>query len=189
MRHRYHYLAACLAAAMVTACQAGTASNAPAAPTTTSASVAQVDWRNTTYKLRCESDSSQPPVTVTVRGGKGSAPGHQVQALQAAVGDLTGDGQPETAVLVSCEPVGTNYTTEEIVVLGDGSTALGNLPADGSLNSPNAFTGTTLAIANGRLTAEADTLAAGQCRACGPPSVHVSYEWRWSNGTLVGGQR
>jgi hypothetical protein len=45
-----------------------------------------------------------------------------------AVGDLTGDGRPEAAVLLSCSPQPSNFYVEEVHAFEDGPKLLGTLP-------------------------------------------------------------
>jgi hypothetical protein len=45
-----------------------------------------------------------------------------------AVGDLTGDGRPEAAVLLSCSPQPSNFYVEEVHAFEDGSKLLGTPP-------------------------------------------------------------
>jgi hypothetical protein len=47
-----------------------------------------------------------------------------------AVGDLTGDGRPEAAVLLSCSPQPSNFYVEEVHAFEDGPKLLGYARSD-----------------------------------------------------------
>lgn len=91
-----------------------------------------VDWKNTQYTLDCE---RTVPIKVHVRNGHGDGPpdsdyynGYivRVEAVTRPQ-DLTGNGKPETAVLLYCSPQPSNWFVQEVQVFTEGSKLLAKL--------------------------------------------------------------
>jgi hypothetical protein len=150
-----------------------------------------IDWLNTRYSVKCDGAFGEP-VTANVQqgsatGSAGAARSWTIAVDPLATGDLTGDGRPETAVLVSCTPQPSNYSVEELLVIDERGNTLATLPADSSLTNPEAFRAETAAITEEGLTIDADRLAPDQCRACGDPELHLTYRWQWTGSEFAGG--
>jgi hypothetical protein len=108
-----------------------------------------------------------------------------------AVGDLTGGGQPEVAIVIGCHPSQTspgNATNEvQIFAAGpNGPKMLARLtppfldspypPVFGGLNP-------VFQIRDGTLVTSVQAWAPGDCHACA--SIHRTISWRWNGQIFV----
>jgi pimeloyl-ACP methyl ester carboxylesterase len=162
-----------------------------AAAASTPASGAEVDWPNHTYTTDCDGDA-EPPLTVTLTAGAGGVTrangyGYGVAIQKVVTGDLTGDGRPETAVLIRCEPQPSNYYTQEIQVFTADARALGPplRPKDlrGTAILPPLLDAGSLLISQGALQVGAGFYVEGDSHASGPSKSSVIV-WRWQAGEL-----
>lgn len=156
--------------------------------------IKDVDWQNHDYTTDCAGNAPKP-FPVTAASGKaetrpGAVPGgdeyYDIDVLQVATGDLTGDGRPEAAVLLYCkpEPTSPNFYGVEAQVFTDGPRLLATVKAQDAAPSSNAsdsqLTPDLFAIRDGMLTIGADFRIAGECRACDP--THRVLTWTWDAG-------
>ena len=157
-------------------------------------------WANRTYTVACPGLSSQPfPVTVQNGVGHGAPQGDASAGFDVgaggtdgfAVGDLTGDGQPEVAIVIGCHPSQTspgNSTNEvQIFTAGpNGPYMLARLtPPFPDSPYPPVFGGLNpvFQIRDGTLIASVQAWAPGDCHACA--SIHRTVSWRWNGHVFV----
>ena len=154
-----------------------------------------IDWPNATFQSTCANES-QSEHTVTLADGKGSVPNPGRPVSDAtldfalgptALGDITGDGRPESAAVLWCHQSDTSagYVVWEIQVYTDGPTPLGVIvptPAVGFRRVD--FGSGPLMIADGNLSANVNLYTPADCNACGP-SVHLTYTWHWDGKQFV----
>jgi hypothetical protein len=161
-------------------------------------------WANSSYTVTCPGIAPQP-FSVTVHNGQGhGAPQNGfAQGFDVAVGgtggfatgDLTGDGQPEVALVVGCHPSQTSpayYTNEVQIFTGgvNGPKLLARLtppfPASGLGNFPPLFGSrynTVFEIRNGVLVTSVLAWAPGDCHACA--SINRTVSWHWNGKSFV----
>jgi hypothetical protein len=146
---------------------------------------------NTSYTSTCGGRAPHP-FTVNVQNGKGTAPGspqhYDVQVDAVKHGDLTGDGRPETAVLLGCTPVPSNYSTGDVQVFGPDNKLLAELPHAETLGPPGKpppqYVPSELSIGTGQLIAGMAFYAPTEDHASGP-SEHRTLTWRWNGDKFV----
>jgi hypothetical protein len=166
------------------------ASNAPtgseAGPTPWS------DWGNATYTLSCD---GVLPEVVPVALEHGTARQYDtggydevIVAWEAtATGDLTGDGVPETAVLLACFPQPANFFGQEVQVFTSDGRVLSVLPSPSSLptgSPPPEYLPAEFAIREGQLTTGMRFYGADDSHADGP-SVYRTLVWEWDDGRFT----
>lgn len=172
----------------------------PAAPIPTDPNY----WANQSYTVACPGIAPQR-FSVTVHNGHGhGAPqsgfsqGFDVVVGGTggfAAGDLTGDGQPEVALIIGCGPsqAGPSYYTNEVQVFTagvNGPKLLARLtppfPASGLGNFPPIFGSRynpVFEIHNGVLVTSVLAWAPGDCHACA--SINRTVSWRWNGQSFV----
>lgn len=152
---------------------------------------AEVNWLDHTYTTDCD-DTAESPLTVTLTAGIGGVTmadefRYGVAIQKVVSGDLTGDGRPETAVLIRCDPQPSNYYTQEIQVFTADARALGPplRPKDlrGTAILPPLLDAGSLLISQGALQVGAGFYAEGDSHASGPSRSSVIV-WRWEAGEL-----
>jgi hypothetical protein len=150
------------------------------------------DWYNTSYTSTCGGNALQP-FTVNVQNGKGTSPGspqhYYVQVEAVKHGDLTGDGRPETAVLLYCTLQPSNFYVEDVQIFGPASNLLAELPHGGTFTPPGSplppqYIPSELSISAGQLIAGMKFYAPTDSHASGP-SVHRTLTWRWNGNQFV----
>jgi hypothetical protein len=157
-------------------------------------------WANRTYTVACPGLASQP-FSVTVHNGVGHAAPQNGNAQGFdigvggpdgfAIGDLTGSGQPEVAIVIGCHPSQTspgNATNEvQIFAAGpNGPKMLARLtPPFPNSSYPPVFGGLNpvFQIRDGALITSVQAWAPGDCHACA--SIHRTISWRWNGQTFV----
>lgn len=153
-----------------------------------------MDWENHDYRIAC--DNLVPvgfPVHLTNGNGAvtGSAAGSTdydqftVAYLQDVSGDLTGDGQPETVVMLGCTPQPSNFSVFEVQVFTASHTLLAELPSPATLKPPNAplppeyDAHMPMTIQGGILSCRMLFYTATDTHASGP-SQPQTVQWRWN---------
>jgi pimeloyl-ACP methyl ester carboxylesterase len=161
------------------------------------------DWQNTTYSLTCGGLVSNR-LTATLTGGSATVSGADADAagydqialsLETAVsGDLTGDGVPETAALLTCVPEPSNFFVQDVQVFGADGSLLSELPSAETLDPegilPPEYVPEELTIAKGILSAGMRLYGPGDSHATGP-SERQTFEWQWNGNSfdrVSGGQ-
>lgn len=180
----------------------GKTSEAPTTNTTSSKEapvntpqLLNVDWRNHTYHVTCDGlaesgFAESSGLTVDLHDGSATvanpinADQKYFYRLRAAIaGDVTGDGRPETIVLLSCEPIGANYYREEVQVFTSGDTLLGELPSPQSLQGDEfiapEYVPVQLRIAKGEIVAGMLFYRVGASHAEGA-TIPRTLTWRWT---------
>jgi hypothetical protein len=168
----------------------------PAAPIPTD----QTYWANRSYTVACPGITSQP-FSVTVQNGQGQGAPQNVAPAGFdvvvggpngfAAGDLTGDGQPEVALVVGCHPSQTspgNFVDEvQIFTAGpNGPTTLARLTPPFPVSPfPPVFGGPNpvFEISDGTLVTSAQAWAPGDCHACA--SIFRTVSWHWNGQSFV----
>jgi hypothetical protein len=162
----------------------------PAAPVPTDPNY----WANRTYVAACPGIAPQPFSAVMHAGaGHGAPQNGFTQGFDVgvggprgfAVGDLTGDGQPEVAVVVGCHPTGTSpgYATNEVQIFtgsANGPKMLARLtPPYPDSPYPPVFGGynPVFKISGGVLITSVEAWAPGDCHACASTFRNVSWHW------------
>jgi hypothetical protein len=183
-------LAVCLALA-------GCAGHDNDASTPKAAAATVPDWRNATYNITCDDvvpggfparlvdGAAQVPADVS------ETPDYSyfdVHFETAAVGDLDGDGAPDTVVLLQCSPQPSNGILEEAQVFDSDGHLLGELPSPRTLRpsfslSP-VYDPTGLSIQDGEIVAAMKVYEKNDTHA-GGPSGHMTVRWRWDGRNFV----
>ena len=155
-------------------------------------------WANRSYVVDCPGIAPQPfSVFVHQGAGHGAPQNGFPQGFDVGVGgtdgfaagDLTGDGQPEVAVVVGCHPTGTSpgYATNEVQIFTGGAKGpkmLARLtppfPASGLGNFPPVFGGynPVFKVSSGNLITSIEAWAPGDCHACA--SIFRTVTWHWN---------
>jgi hypothetical protein len=145
-----------------------------------------VDWKNRTYGLTCDNIVDKP-VKVAVHHGVGIARGSgigagydrwDVKVQGIAQGRLPGLGNV-TSVLFYCSPQASNFFVQELRVYRtrDGS-EVGRTPTFNVSGLPPQYQPKSLAIRNGRLTADVKFYGPKDSHATGPSILrHVTWTW------------
>jgi hypothetical protein len=164
------------------ASNAPTDSGAEAGPTPWS------DWGNATYALSCDGVVPEG-IAVTLEHGTSrqyDAGGYDevIVAWEAsATGDLTGDGVPDTAVLLACFPQPANFFGQEVQVFSSDGRVFSVLPVPSSLdatgNLPPEYLPAEFAIRQGQLTTGMRFYGPDDSHADGP-SVYRTLVWEWT---------
>jgi hypothetical protein len=159
---------------------------------------AQVAWSNAHYSITCAGIASHP-FTVQLANKSGAVSGAAAGvsnfdrfdvALEAvATGDLTGDGSPATAALLSCSPQPSNYYVEEVQVFTSGGSLIGELPLPNTLVGPDSilppeYVASELSIQGGQLSAGMKFYGPNDSHATGP-SIHRTVAWKWNGKSFV----
>jgi hypothetical protein len=169
-------------------------SPAPAIPT------GQTYWTNGTYTVACPGLASEP-FSVTMHNGVGhgapqndASAGFDVGAGGAnafAVGDLTGDGRPEVAIVIGCHPSQTSpgNATNEVQIFAAGPAGpkmLARLtPPFPDSPFPPVFGGLNpvFQIRERTLVTSVQAWAPGDCHACA--SINRTTSWRWNGQVFM----
>jgi TIR domain len=150
-----------------------------------------IDWRNTSYTTDC--DGSAGSMTVTVRNGTGAASRagrtYNLNVVTVTGGELAGDRDPETAVLLSChpEPSPSNFFVTEIQVFRTGPERMAVLsPPDTAAPLGPAYFDDALTIQNGRLYTRVHDYdsSQGNFHPAGP-SAYQDISWQWNGQRFV----
>jgi hypothetical protein len=160
-----------------------------------SSAVKPVSWQNFTYKLTCDgiADSGfadQNGIIATLHNGLAVAKGengiqgeYDVKFRVAVSGDITGDGQPETIVLLSCSPKGANYFVDEVQVFGPSNKLMGELPSPDTLQGEAVlapeYVPAELRVEGGNVVAGMLFYAVGASHADGATEAHT-ITWHWT---------
>jgi hypothetical protein len=151
----------------------------------------QNEWKNATYTMTCDGLVGRFDITLTDGRAKipgaGSSYDHiDVQYETSVNGDMTSDGQPETAVLLSCSPQPSFYDLVEEVQVFAGVPGnqylLGVVPSTSTLGRSAhlrpRYVSTELGIAGGQLSAGMKFYRPTDSYASGP-SEHRTIVWGW----------
>jgi hypothetical protein len=156
-------------------------------------SVQNIDWRNASYTLDC--GGLTKPFTVQLHDGNATAQGkgntggdydhYDVAVGKVAVGDLTGDGIPEAAVLLSCSPQPSNFFANRVQVFTAGPRLLSELPSPRSENSafPPLYNSSEFAIQDREIVAGVTMWAIDDPHCC--PSLQRTVTWRWNGREFI----
>lgn len=179
-------LAACLLLAGCTT-QGGAAPAAPSTP----------DWRTATYTVTCDG-VVQAGFRATLVNGAAQVPAaaartqdydsFDVKFEASATGDLTGDGVPDTAVLLRCSPQPSNAFLEEVQVFSGAAARLGTLPSPRSLRTASIlaplYDPAGLRIERGDIVAAMRVYGPRDTHA-GGPSERMTVRWHWTGQRFV----
>lgn len=152
----------------------------------TGVSVKDVDWKNAWYTVECPRIAPRP-FNVSIANGEGHGPGDEVRpdgyrvyADTFAMGDLTGDGKPEVAVVVYCGPQQSNFGTSEVQVFTEGPRPLSRLvppPKQAGAIWEPLINRDSFRIKDGRLIANVTYWGPNDSHA--GPSIHRVLTWTW----------
>ncbi|MEA2275327.1 MAG: hypothetical protein QOC78_287 [Solirubrobacteraceae bacterium] len=154
--------------------------------------VQPVAWRDREYTTDCHG-IAPAPFTVRfsngfARAGADSRYQHYLLRVQAVVhGDLTGDGAPETAVLLSCSGQPSNFSVQEVQVFTNGTrrfAKLPDLPRQPDAALPPVFDPGLTIRDDHTLVAPMLFYTAGDTHASGP-SQHRTVTFRWDGSKFV----
>ncbi|MBB3086684.1 hypothetical protein [Geodermatophilus sabuli] len=182
-------LAACLLAGCATAGGSGAAPGPSPEP--------EPDWPEATYSVTC--DGIVPGgFEADLDGGAARVPAdasrspfyeyYDVWFEASASGDVDGDGEPDTVVLLQCSPQPSNGILEEVQVFAADGTWLGLLPSPRTLRESTIlsplYDPTALSVRDGDIVAGMRAYAPEDNRADGP-SIPVTVRWHWNGRDFV----
>jgi hypothetical protein len=185
-------LAASLAACLLAGC-APTGGGGAAAGSSSAAS----DSRDATYRVTC--DGLVPDgIPVTLTGGAASVPAdasrppyydhYEIRLEAEARGDVDGDGDPDTVVLLQCSPQPSNGIVEEVQVFAASGERLGLLPSPLTLREatilPPVYDPAGLSVQDGDIVAVMKAYAPEDSHASGP-SIPITVRWHWDGREFV----
>jgi hypothetical protein len=165
-------------------------------PPAPKADVHSVDWRNASYSVGCLDlggpANQQVPVTLT-NGSGSTAPVNwfgtpvklDVAVKSVQFGDLTGDGQDDAVVQLTCTPHESNGVAEEIQVFGPGSELLGTPALRNTTGSGFAPAIETLKVAGGRITGTAAYWSATDPHCCPSQTKPFTFTWDAQRSAFV----
>ena len=148
----------------------------------------QHDWRDGTYTLTC--DGVATGFKATLHNGvatvPSTTPGYQsfdVRFEASATGNLTGDDQPDTVVLLQCHPQPSNGLVEEAQVFNAQHQLIAGLPSPRTLREqtilPPIYDPKGLTIAGGDSVAAMKAYGPDDSHASGP-SIPITVRWHWN---------
>ncbi|SDC17098.1 hypothetical protein SAMN05660690_0792 [Geodermatophilus telluris] len=185
-------LAAGAAVCLLAGCAAASGGSGTAGPPS-----AAPDWRAATYRVTC--DGIVPdgiPVTLTDGAAQVPADGsrppfydhYEVRWEADARGDVDGDGEPDTVVLLQCSPQPSNGIVEEVQVFTASGDRLGLLPSPRTLREgtplPPLYDPAGLSVRDGDVVAAMRAYAPGDSHASGP-SLPLTVRWHWDGQDFV----
>jgi hypothetical protein len=190
-------LAAGLAGCLLAGCAAPGGGEAAAGSSSAAPSAAAADWRAATYRVTC--DGIVPdgfPATLT--GGAAWVPAdgsrppyydhYEVRFEAHARGDVDGDGEPDTVVLLQCSPQPSNGIVEEVQVFAASGERLGLLPSPVTLREatilPPLYDPAGLSVQDGDIVAAMTAYAPEDSHASGP-SIPITVRWQWNGREFV----
>jgi hypothetical protein len=174
------------------------ATTPPSAPTTSRSSVKPnprliAAWRNRTYTTDCHRLAARP-FKARVRDGRATAPGdrhyrrYAVAVRPVLKADLTGDGRPETAVLLTCRPYPGKLFVQEVQLFTRNRllTLLPDVPVRaGAQRRPVYDRDRPFTITNGHDLAAPMGFYAPTDVHAGAPSLHRTVTFHWTGITFV----
>jgi hypothetical protein len=182
-------LAACLLAGCATAGGDGAATGLAPAPAR--------DWHDATYSVTC--DGIVPGgFPADLDGGTARVPAdasrspyyeyYDVRFVAGASGDVDGDDEPDTVVLLHCSPQPSNGVLEEVQVFAADGSRLGLLPSPRTLRESTVlaplYDPTALSVQDGDVVAGMRAYAPEDNRA-GGPSIPITVRWHWTGHDFV----
>jgi hypothetical protein len=186
------FLAASLAGCLLAGCVAPGGGGATAG----SPAVAS-DWPNATYRVTC--DGIVPDgIPATLTGGAAWVPAdgsrppyydhYEVRLEAEARGDVDGDGEPDTVVLLECSPQPSNGIVQEVQVFTASGERLGLLPSpltlrEATILSP-LYDPAGLSVQDGDIVAAMKAYAPEDSHASGP-SIPITVRWHWNGREFV----
>jgi hypothetical protein len=185
-------LAAGLAGCLLVGCAATGGGAATAGPPTR-----VQDWRAATYSVTC--DGIVPdgiPATLTdatawVPADASRPPyydHYEIRLEAEARGDVDGDGEPDTVVLLQCSPQPSNGIVEEVQVFAASGERLGLLPSPRSLREATMlsplYDPTGLSVQDGDIVAAMTAYGPQDHHASGP-SIPITVRWHWTGREFV----
>jgi hypothetical protein len=189
-------LAASLAGCLLAGC-AATGGGEAAAGSSAASSAAAADWRAATYRVTC--DGIVPDgIPATLTGGAAWVPAdgsrppyydhYEVRFEAEARGDVDGDGEPDTVVLLQCSPQPSNGIVEEVQVFAASGERLGLLPSPVTLREatilPPLYDPAGLSVEDGDIVAAMTAYAPEDSHASGP-SIPITVRWHWNGREFV----
>jgi hypothetical protein len=182
-------LAACLLAGCARADGSGAAPN--------TASGTAHDPRNATYSVTCDGivPDGFPAELVNGAALVPADPSrspyydhYDVRFEGEATGDVDGDGQPDTVVLLQCSPQPSNGIVEEVQVFAASGERLGLLPSPLTLREATIlaplYDPDGLSVQDGDVVAEMKAYGPDDSHASGP-SIPLSVRWHWNGSAFV----
>jgi hypothetical protein len=191
-------LAAGLAGCLLAGCAATDSGEAIADSSAAAGSSAAASaGRDATYRVTC--DGIVPdgfPATLT--GGAAWVPAdgsrppyydhYEVRLEAEARGDVDGDGEPDTVVLLQCSPQPSNGIVEEVQVFAASGERLGLLPSPLTLREatilPPLYDPAGPSVQDGDIVAAMKAYAPEDSHASGP-SIPITVRWHWNGREFV----
>lgn len=154
----------------------------------------KTDWRNATYSMTCDGEIKSgfnvmlSDGAATVLNPEDANRSFSVKYESEAHGDVTGDGQYDTVVLLFCSPQPSNYYLEEVQVFDSYNKLLGELPSPNSIDSsgvlPPQYVPSELTISDGNISAGMMFYGPNDSHASGP-SEHRTVVWHWDGQSFT----
>ncbi|MGY1632259.1 hypothetical protein ACI784_11205 [Geodermatophilus sp. SYSU D01186] len=182
-----------LAACLLAGCAAAGGSGAEPGPSPEPAP----DWSDAMYSVTC--DGIVPGgFRADLDGGAARVPAdasrspyyeyYDVRFVASASGDVDGDGEPDTVVLLQCSPQPSNGILDEVQVFAADGERLAVLPSPRTLQESTVLTPlydpTALSVRDGDIVAGMWAYAPEDNRAEGP-SIPITVRWHWNGRDFV----
>ncbi|MGY1620522.1 hypothetical protein ACI797_27595 [Geodermatophilus sp. SYSU D00691] len=155
------------------------------------------DWRNAAYTITCDgivpagfraslvdgttrvpADDTRPPFYAY----------YEVTYEGETSGDVDGDGEDDTVVLLECSPQPSNGIVQEVQVFTADGDLLAELPSPRLLREgvhlPPLYDAEGLSVEDGDVVAAMLAYGAGDSHASGP-SVPITVRWHWTGEEFV----
>jgi hypothetical protein len=155
------------------------------------------DPRNATYSVTCDGivPDGFPAELVNGAARVPADPSrspyydhYDVRFEAEATGDVDGDGEPDTVVLLQCSPQPSNGIVEEVQVFAADGTLLGELPSPTTLREATVlsplYDPTGLSVRDGDIVAAMEVYGPDDNHAEGP-SQHMTVRWHWDGQSFV----
>ena len=188
-----HLVLGMLLVTLLGACDSGAGTRSAAVvPPAPKADVHTYDWRSASYNVSCPGlgAPANQQVAVTLAGGKGQSTAVpwfgpsvpiDVALVDVTYGDLTGAGQDDAVVHLTCNPHGSDGVADEVQVFGPGAELLARPVLRNPSGSDFAPAIRTLRVAGGQLTGTASYWGPTDPHCC--PSQTGPFAFRWNAST------
>src|SRR3954451_5251005 len=113
---------------------------------------------------------------------------YDIKVTDTAIGDVDGDGAPDTVVLLECSPQPSNGILHEVQVFSSTGRSLGTLPSPRTLQGdaplPPVYDPAGLSVQDGEIVSAMTAYGPDDSHA-GGPSLPLTVRWRFDGQGFV----